>query len=156
MDTEACEKWCKVAAMFFLGFPKSPLCFPISSPRRNKFISAAATSVGRVNEQHPTLPLPARRISPGPSGAFLRRLHGLPGCSLSFCPPDTTSCPPVDPQICGTDWSALEGEGEGECGDEPGCVGELAPRTNVLGDARPQMWVCSGRCHLQTDVQITC
>lgn len=71
IDTEACEKLCEVAAVFFLGSHKSPLCFPVSSVQRDEFVSAAATLVGTMIERHAT------QRNPGQHGAFRRRCRGL-------------------------------------------------------------------------------
>lgn len=60
IDTEACEKLCKVTAIFFsLGFHKSLVCFPDSSTQRNEFVSTATKSDGKMSKQHPRLALPA-------------------------------------------------------------------------------------------------
>lgn len=59
IDTEACEKLCKVTAIFFLGSHRSPVCFPDFSVQRNEFVSATAKAVGKMRKQHTTLPLPA-------------------------------------------------------------------------------------------------
>ena len=62
IDMEAFEKLCKVTAIFFLGFHKSPVCYPVSSTQRNEFISAAAKSVGKMSKQHTMLALPDSQV----------------------------------------------------------------------------------------------
>lgn len=142
---------------FFRAFTKALFCFPVSSTQRNEFISAAAKSGGKMSKQHTMLALPAWKLSLCQNGAFRQHLHGRWGCCLSFCPLEATSGQNVLPWIhrsmAHQPWRE---KGREKRTGKPVCLMELAPWTDVLTDATPQMQICSGWCQIKTEVQITC
>lgn len=126
---------------FFLGFHKSPVCFPGSSTPKNESISAAARSVGKTNKQPTTLALPDRQslFKWCLQTAFLWGLKLL----LDLLPSrDKSKVSSKDP------WHELTSpgreKGREQCMGKLVCLMELAPETDVLRSSTPQRQSCSG------------